>query len=243
MPIKPLFLKIKNYLQLSIINIKYLINLQALLFIFISLLVLIIGFIVNTGFYYDDYDNYIDSYINSSRLLLIIVLSIFTIAFTSINNDCEINLIISKGRGVSLIVKILSYFILISIISIFVFSIYLFVPSILIQGFYFDYNVVKGLVLIYISLIVLMMAVMLVNEIFNSSFVSVFFTIFYLINIISTQNYIKITKSLNIIEYIMPMPITSGSNIILLHGLSYSIVYLIIEIIILKYYYFNKEFR
>lgn len=231
------------------IHIKYHLNLKTIIFLGVIYLTLIFDLLYNTGIFRGASDqkyNYLEYYrayiFDSSFFIFIIVLVIGSFLVILGENEYDVIYITFVGRKRFIFTKIIADIIFLILILFGVFSLFLFIPSIILFYFKIDLLILRLMVDFIIEGIIIMLFAQILSFFIKNYFASAIIIIFFWMEKIITDDYEtnKISSFIKINQLLFPVLINDGKYFFL-YGELYCILLILMLILGCIFLFDNKN--
>ena len=235
-------------MRISYYNLKYSFTPITIIFISILFLILTIFLVVNTGIFESQSDKLtlgyqrVDLYLKNSYFITNLVTSVLVIGLPVLSNKAfEYSTHQIYNRNKIFIAKVLSGLALVFFVTFITLCYFIFIPSVCINLFYIDKEMIMYFVRLFLQLIMLYFVLNVIYDLTENPFSVAFLSIIYFIVLVNNFNYIEINSFMKIMQAIFPIILYNGSVTHYLNGEIFVLVYNIAIVVLFRYIYLKKD--
>lgn len=235
-------------MRISYYNLKYSFTPITIIFISILFLILTIFLVVNTGIFESQSDKLtlgyqrVDLYLKNSYFITNLVTSVLVIGLPVLSNKAfEYSNHQIYNRNKIFIAKVLSGLALVFFVTFITLCYFIFIPSVCINLFYIDKEMIMYFVRLFLQLIMLYFVLNVIYDLTENPFSVAFLSIIYFIVLVNNFNYIEINSFMKIMQAIFPIILYNGSVTHYLNGEIFVLVYNIAIVVLFRYIYLKKD--
>lgn len=184
----------------------------------------------------------VELYLKNSYFITNLVTSVLVIGLPVLSNKAfEYNTHHIFNRNKIFVSKVFSGIVLVFFVTLITLCYFIFIPSVCINIFYIDKEMILYFGRLFLQLIMLYFVLNIIYDLTENPFSVAFLSIIYFIVLVNNFNYIEINTFMKIMQVIFPIILYNGSITHYLNGEVFVLVYIIGIIVLFRYIYIKKD--